>query len=163
MYRPFQTKAVFEYSQGTRWFVQSRTGAPALTQALPGSLSPWTPISTAQEWRNAPLPLLLWGSPQSQQELEAQVAELHLIMLSMCPWIKMQRFRAKHCNFLTALSSLPGQEGIKNTQAQPWGRPPQVSKTRFCVTLSNPPANMHNPRALDNPKPLCTSWTYTRH
>lgn len=28
---------------------------------------------------------LLWGSPQSQQELGAQVAELHLIMLSMCP------------------------------------------------------------------------------
>lgn len=63
------------------------------------------------------------------------------------PWIRMQLFRPKHYHFLTPLSSLPGQEWIKNTQAQSWDKPSRVSQTRFRVTPSNPPANSAQPRS----------------
>lgn len=141
MDRFFQTKAVFEYSKGTRRFVQRHTGTPALPQALPDSLGPRPLVSRAQGWRNATLPLLLWGSPQSQQELGAQVAELHLIMLSMCPWIQMQRFRAKHY-FLHLSPLCLAKSGLRTHRHNLGTNPPDHQDQVLCDSVQ-PPCKQH--------------------
>lgn len=56
MDRLFQTKAVLEYSEGTRWFVQSRTEAPAPPKhsqaaSAPG---PWFPEHRDEEMPHCP-------------------------------------------------------------------------------------------------------------
>lgn len=54
-------------------------------QHFPNHPQPLDPGFQSTGMKKCSTASLLWGSPQNQQELEAQVAELHLLMLNLQP------------------------------------------------------------------------------